>query len=174
MKALVKSRPEPGLWIEEVPTPAIDDHEVLIKVRKASICGTDLHIWKWDEWAKKTVPTPLIIGHEFMGDIVSIGNHVHGFTIGQRVSGEGHLTCGTCPNCRNGKKHLCSYPLGIGVKRPGCFAEYIALPAENVFPLPDSISDDLGAIFDPFGNATHTALSFEITGEDVMQAQDTS
>lgn len=168
MKALVKRKNEPGLWMEEVARPSINAHEVLIKVRKASICGTDLHIWNWDEWAQKTIPVPLVIGHEFMGEIVEMGKDVQGLTVGQRVSGEGHITCGTCPNCRNGKKHLCVRMIGIGVKRAGCFAEYISLPAENVFPLSPQISDDLGAIFDPFGNATHTALSFEVIGEDVL------
>lgn len=168
MKALVKSKSAPGLWLEEVRTPTIDAHQVLIKVRKASICGTDLHIWNWDEWAKKTVPIPQVIGHEFMGEVAAIGEHVQDLTIGQRVSGEGHLTCGVCPNCRNGKKHICVKTIGIGVKAPGCFAEYISLPAENVFPLSPQISDDLGAIFDPFGNATHTALSFDVVGEDVL------
>lgn len=168
MKALVKNKPEKGLWIEDVPHPSCNDHEVLIKVRKASICGTDLHIWNWDEWAKKNIPVPMVIGHEFMGEVTQFGKDVTDFPIGMRVSGEGHITCGHCPNCRIGKRHLCLHTIGIGVKRAGCFAEYITLPAENVFSLPDSISDDVGAIFDPFGNATHTALSFEVTGEDVL------
>lgn len=168
MKALVKKNKTTGLWLEDVPIPKINDHEVLIKVRKSSICGTDIHIWKWDSWAQKTIPVPMIVGHEFMGEIAEIGKNVQGLKVGQRVSGEGHITCGLCPNCRNGKKHLCVYTLGVGVQRPGSFAEYIALPAENVFPLPDAVSDDLAAIFDPYGNAAHTALSFELTGEDVL------
>lgn len=168
MKALVKSRHEPGLWLEEMPSPTINEHEVLIKVHKASICGTDLHIWNWDEWAQKTIPVPMIIGHEFMGEIVETGKHVPDLKIGARVSGEGHITCGTCPNCHSGKKHICVKTIGIGVKAPGCFAEYIKLPAENVFPLSPQIPDDLAAIFDPFGNATHTALSFDVVGEDVL------
>lgn len=168
MKALIKNRKEPGLWMEDVPIPRISEHEALIKVKKASICGTDLHIWNWDEWAQKTIPVPLIIGHEFMGEVVEIGSQVKELKIGARVSGEGHITCGTCPNCRNGKKHLCVRPVGIGVHAPGCFAEYISLPGDNVFPLSPHISDDLGAIFDPFGNATHTALSFDVVGEDVL------
>ncbi len=168
MKALVKNQAKEGLWMEDAPIPSCNAHEVLIKVKKASICGTDLHIWKWDEWARKTIPLPLIIGHEFMGEIAEIGREVTDLAVGTRVSGEGHITCNHCPNCKNGKRHLCLNTIGVGVKRPGCFAEYITLPAENVFPLPDSISDDLGAIFDPFGNATHTALSFEVIGEDVL------
>ena len=168
MKALIKNKAEIGLSLEDVPSPTCGNHDVLIKVRKASICGTDLHIWNWDEWAKKTIPLPLIIGHEFMGEVAEVGKEVTDFKVGARVSGEGHITCGHCPNCRIGKRHLCLHTIGIGVKRAGCFAEYITLPAENVFALPGSIPDDLGAIFDPFGNATHTALSFEVTGEDVL------
>lgn len=168
MKALVKKYSTPGLWMEEVPVPAIADHEVLIKVRKTSICGTDIHIYKWDAWAQKTIPVPMVIGHEFMGEIAAIGSHVKGLKVGDRVCGEGHITCGTCPNCRMGKKHLCVNTVGVGVNRHGCFAEYFHLPAENVFLLPASIPDDLAAIFDPYGNATHTALSFELIGEDVL------
>lgn len=168
MKALLKKERGPGLTMEEVPIPTITDNDVLIKVRKNSICGTDLHIWKWDAWAQKTIPTPLIVGHEFMGEIVEIGKNVDGLKVGQRVSAEGHITCGLCPNCRMGRKHVCIKTLGVGVHRAGSFAEYISLPAENVFPLPDSIPDDLAAIFDPFGNATHTALSFDLIGEDVL------
>lgn len=168
MKALVKKESAPGLVMEEVPLPVIGDNEVLIKVRKSSICGTDVHIWNWDDWAKKTVPTPLIIGHEFMGTIAELGKNVKDLKVGQRVSGEGHLTCGICPNCKNGKKHCCENTVGIGVQRNGCFAEYLSLPGQNVFPIPDVISDDIAAIFDPLGNATHTALSFELTGEDVL------
>lgn len=168
MKALMKSQKKPGLWMEEVPCPLIDQQSVLIKVHKASICGTDLHIWNWDKWAQNTIPVPLIVGHEFMGEIVEVGKMVKELKIGARVSGEGHLTCGLCQNCQSGKKHHCVKPFGIGVHVAGCFAEYISLPASNVFPLPDQISDSLGAIFDPLGNATHTALSFDIVGEDVL------
>lgn len=168
MKALVKKEGTIGLIMEEVPLPTISENEVLIKVQKTSICGTDLHIWKWDDWAKRTVPTPLVVGHEFMGVVAELGKNVAELKVGQRVSAEGHLTCGICPNCKNGKRHCCEKTLGIGVQRNGCFAEYISLPAQNVFAVPDTISDDIAAIFDPLGNATHTALSFEVTGEDVL------
>lgn len=168
MKALVKKLSIPGLWMEDVPVPTFGDHEVLIKTRKTSICGTDVHIYKWDAWAQKTIPVPMVVGHEFMGEIVSVGRHVQGLKVGDRVCGEGHITCGQCPNCRIGKKHLCMKTIGLGVNRHGCFAEYFNLPAENVFVLPDAIPDDVAAIFDPYGNATHTALSFELIGEDVL------
>lgn len=168
MKALVKKERKEGLWLEDVPMPQMGDDDVLIKVKKSAICGTDIHIWKWDEWAQKTVPVPMIVGHEFMGEIVEMGRNVKGLKIGQRVSGEGHLTCGICPNCKKGLKHVCSNVKGIGYDCPGSFAEYFCLPAGNVFVLPDSIPDDLAAIFDPFGNATHTALSFDLVGEDVL------
>ncbi|MFV0339483.1 MAG: L-threonine 3-dehydrogenase [Parachlamydiaceae bacterium] len=168
MKALVKRERKEGLWMEDVPKPTIGDHDVLIKVKKSSICGTDVHIWKWDAWAQKTIPVPMVVGHEFMGMIVEVGSAVKNLKVGQRVSGEGHITCGVCPNCRKGLKHICVNTLGVGVNRPGSFAEYVSLPAENVFPLPDSIPDELAAIFDPFGNATHTALSFDLVGEDVL------
>lgn len=168
MKALVKRHPTQGLWMEDVPPPSISDHEVLIKTHKTSLCGTDAHIYKWDAWAQKTVPVPMVIGHEFMGEIAEIGRNVTGYKIGDRVSGEGHLVCGYCPNCRNGNKHLCMNVLGLGYDCPGCFAEYFNFPAENLFPLPPSINDDLAAILDPFGNATHTALSFDLTAEDVL------
>lgn len=168
MKALVKSHPTEGIWMEDVPFPSIKDNEVLIKIHKTSICGTDVHIYKWDAWAQKNVPVPLVIGHEFMGEIVELGKDVQGFKIGDRVSGEGHLTCGLCPGCRKGKKHLCKNTRGVGYHVTGCFAEYFSLTAENVFLLPDSISDELAAIFDPFGNAMHTALSADLTGEDVL------
>lgn len=168
MKAIIKPSPKPGLQLSDVPIPKIDPHEVLIKIRKTSICGTDLHIYKWDEWAQKTVPTPLVIGHEFMGEIAEIGSEVKGIQKGDRVSGEGHLTCGQCPPCKKGLRHLCMKTLGIGVKSQGCFAEYLALPGENVFRLPDSVSDDVASFFDPFGNAVHTALSFPLTAEDVL------
>lgn len=168
MKALVKKENSIGLVMEEVPLPKLGENEVLIKVGKTSLCGTDEHIWQWDEWAKKTVPAPLTIGHEFMGTIAELGKNVKDFSIGQRVSAEGHLTCGICPNCKNGKRHMCENTLGIGVHKNGCFAEYISLPSQNVFPIPDAIPDEIAALFDPLGNATHTALSFEVTGEDVL------
>lgn len=168
MKALVKKYSTPGLWMEDVPVPKVADDEVLIKVRKSAICGTDLHIYKWDAWAQKTIPVPMVVGHEFMGEIAALGKNVKGLKVGERVCGEGHIVCGYCPNCRNGKKHVCAHTKGVGVNRHGSFAEYFNLPAENVFPLPASIPDDLAAIFDPFGNAVHTALSCELTGEDVL------
>jgi threonine 3-dehydrogenase len=168
MKALVKSHSKPGIWMEDVEVPKIDDSEVLIKVKKTSICGTDVHIYKWDSWAEKTIPVGMVVGHEFMGTIAEIGKNVKGLKVGDRVSGEGHITCGECPPCKKGKKHLCMNTLGVGVNRHGCFAEYFNLPAENVFKLPDTVKDDLAAIFDPFGNATHTALSADLVGEDVL------
>ncbi|MFW5920810.1 MAG: L-threonine 3-dehydrogenase [Polyangiales bacterium] len=168
MKALVKAKAEPGLWLQDEPVPEIGPNDLLIRVRKASICGTDLHIHKWDEWASKTIPVPMIIGHEFSGEVVEVGSHTVGFEVGDRVSGEGHLTCGHCRNCRAGKRHLCRNTIGVGIHRPGCFAEYLALPAGNAFKLPDSISDDIASFLDPFGNAVHTALSFDLVGEDVL------
>jgi threonine 3-dehydrogenase len=168
MKGLVKKEPTVGIWMEDVSMPQIGDHEVLIKTHKTSICGTDVHIYKWDAWAQRNVPVPLIIGHEFMGEIASIGKQVKGFKEGDRVCGEGHLVCGYCVNCRMGKKHLCMNVKGLGYHSSGCFAEYFKLPAENVFLLPPSISDNLGAIFDPYGNAVHTALAFNLTAEDVL------
>jgi threonine 3-dehydrogenase len=168
MKGLVKKERTTGLWMADVPVPDIADNEVLIKTKKNSICGTDVHIYKWDEWAQKTIPVPMVVGHEFVGTIAKIGRCVTGIKVGDRVCGEGHITCGRCPNCLNGKKHLCLETRGLGVNRPGCFAEYFSLPAENVFLLPPTISDDLAAIFDPFGNAVHTALSFSLVGEDVL------
>ena len=168
MKALVKSRAEPGLWLEQVPVPEPGHNDVLIRIKKTAICGTDLHIYEWDEWARETIPVPLITGHEFSGVIESTGSEVHGFQAGQRVSGEGHLTCHYCRNCRAGRRHLCRNTKGIGVNSPGCFAEYMILPATNVFRLPEDISDDLAAIFDPYGNAVHTAISWDLVGEDVL------
>ncbi|MEP2782854.1 MAG: L-threonine 3-dehydrogenase [Pseudoruegeria sp.] len=168
MKALVKSKPEPGLWMETVPVPEPRDHEVLIRVKKSAICGTDVHIWKWDEWSAKTVPVPMVVGHEFCGEIVDHGRAATKFQKGQRVSGEGHVTCGTCRNCRAGRGHLCRNTLGVGVNRPGSFAEYLCIPESNVVPIPDDIPDEIAAIFDPFGNAVHTALSFDLVGEDVL------
>lgn len=168
MRALVKSRAEPGLWMETVPIPEISPRDVLIKVKKSAICGTDVHIWNWDAWSQKAVPVPMITGHEFCGEIVVLGESVTNLHIGQRVSGEGHIVCGHCRNCRAGRGHLCRNTKGVGVNHPGSFAEYIALPQENVVPIPDDIPDEIAAIFDPFGNAVHTALSFDCVGEDVL------
>ena len=168
MKALVKSRAERGIWMEDIEEPAIGHNDVLIGVRRTAICGTDIHIYKWDDWARKTIPVPMAVGHEFCGEIVDFGSEVVGFNRGDRVSAEGHVTCGVCRNCRAGRRHLCRNTVGVGVNRPGAFAEYISVPAFNVFKLPDAITDDLAAILDPFGNATHTALSFDLVGEDVL------
>ena len=168
MKALVKSKAEPGLWLEHRPVPEIGPDDVLIRIHKTGICGTDIHIWNWDEWAAKTVPVPLITGHEFAGEIVDMGRNVEGLTIGQRVSGEGHLIGKTSRQSRAGKFHLDPATRGIGVNEPGAFAEYLRLPAFNVVPLPDAIDDEIGAILDPLGNAVHTALSFDLVGEDVL------
>ncbi len=168
MKSLVKAKKEAGIWMEDIPVPDYGVNDVLIKIKKTAICGTDIHIYSWDEWAQATIPVPMTIGHEFVGEIVAIGHEVQGLAIGQRVSGEGHITCGYCRNCRAGKRHLCRNTLGLGVNRPGCFGEYLSFPASNVIVLPDNISDDQAAIFDPFGNATHCALSFDVVGEDVL------
>ena len=168
MRALVKAKREPGLWLEQVAVPTIGPNDVLIKVKKAAICGTDLHIYNWDAWAQKTIPVPMAVGHEFMGEIVALGSAVNGFAVGDRVSGEGHITCGHCRNCRAGKRHLCRNTQGIGVNRPGCFAELLSLPASNAFKLPASITDDVAAFLDPLGNAVHCALSFDVVGEDVL------
>ncbi|MBC7928192.1 MAG: L-threonine 3-dehydrogenase [Bryobacteraceae bacterium] len=168
MRALVKKRPEPGLWMETVTPPVIGINDVLIRVKRASICGTDLHIFNWDEWAKKTIPVPMTIGHEFVGEIVEIGSNVSDFFPGQIVSGEGHVVCGRCRNCLAGRRHLCAFTSGVGVNRPGCFAEYIALPMTNVWVHHNSVDLDVACIFDPFGNAVHTALSFPLLGEDVL------
>jgi threonine 3-dehydrogenase len=168
MKALVKSKRSEGLWMEEVAEPSIGPNDVLIRVKKTSVCGTDLHIFNWDEWAQKTIPVPLTIGHEFMGVIAKVGTSVKGYKVGDRVSGEGHITCGHCRNCRAGRRHLCRNTEGIGVHRNGCFAEFLSLPAENAFVVPDEIPDDIASTFDPLGNAVHTALSFDLIGEDVL------
>lgn len=168
MKALVKSKPEEGLWMERVPVPEPGPDDVLIKVRKSAICGTDVHIWNWDEWAASTVPVGLVTGHEFCGEIVETGVAATRYKVGQRVSGEGHIVCGTCRNCRAGRGHLCRNTKGIGVNRPGSFGEYLCIPEANVVPIPDDIPDEVAAIFDPFGNAVHTALSFDLVGEDVL------
>ena len=168
MRALVKSRREPGLWMEEVPIPEMGHNDVLIRIRKTAICGTDVHIWNWDAWAQKTIPVSMVVGHEYVGVIEAVGSEVRGYAPGDRVSGEGHIVCGHCRNCRAGKRHLCPNTQGVGVNRPGCFADYLVIPATNVFKLPDEIPDDIAAIFDPYGNATHTALSFDLVGEDVL------
>ena len=168
MKALVKSQRAPGIWLEDVPEPKIGPNDVRIKVRKTAICGTDMHIYLWDNWAQKTIPVPMAVGHEYCGEIVELGSEVQGFSIGDRVSGEGHITCGYCRNCRAGRRHLCRNTVGVGVNRPGCFAEYLVIPAFNAFKLPDSITDEIASVLDPFGNATHTALSFNLVGEDVL------
>ena len=169
MKALCKKEAKPGIWmIKDAPMPDIGVNDVLIKIRKTSICGTDIHIYKWDDWSQKNVPVPLITGHEWMGEVVKMGSEVRNLDVGQRVSGEGHLTCGTCRNCRAGKQHLCIHTKGVGVNVQGAFAEYFKLPASNIFKLPANISDDIAAFFDPLGNAVHTALSFDLVGEDVL------
>ncbi|WP_455820513.1 L-threonine 3-dehydrogenase [Pseudomonas cerasi] len=169
MKALAKLYPRAGIWmIKDAPIPEPGHNDVLIKIRKTAICGTDVHIYNWDAWSQKTIPVPMITGHEYVGDVVAIGQEVVGFSIGDRVSGEGHITCGHCRNCRGGRTHLCRNAVGVGVNRQGCFAEYLVIPALNAFKIPDNISDDMAAIFDPFGNAVHTALSFDLVGEDVL------
>ncbi|TBR44886.1 L-threonine 3-dehydrogenase [Marinomonas agarivorans] len=168
MKTLTKLKPSTGIWLHEQDKPNYGHNDVLIKIKKTAICGTDMHIYHWDEWAQETIPVPMVVGHEFVGEVVAIGAEVSGFAIGDRVSGEGHLTCGHCRNCRAGQRHLCRETLGVGVNRSGAFAEYLAIPASNAFKIPDSISDELAAIFDPFGNAVHTALSFDLVGEDVL------
>lgn len=168
MKALCKKEAKPGIWMIDAPVPEIGPHDVLVKIRKTAICGTDIHIYNWDQWAQKTVPVPLITGHEWVGEIAKLGSEVKHLEVGQRVSGEGHLVCGHCRNCRAGKQHLCINTIGVGVNRQGAFAEYFALPASNIFPLSDDIPDDIGAFFDPLGNAVHTALSFDLVGEDVL------
>jgi len=168
MKALVKALPKEGLWMQHVPVPEPGPQDVLIKVTKSAICGTDVHIWKWDEWSAKTVPVPMVVGHEFCGEIVETGAAATKYQIGQRVSGEGHITCGTCRNCRAGRGHLCRNTQGVGVNRPGSFAEFCCIPEVNVVAIPDDIPDEIAAIFDPLGNAVHTALSFDLVGEDVL------
>ncbi|WP_428940099.1 L-threonine 3-dehydrogenase [Fontivita pretiosa] len=168
MKALVKKHRQPGLWLEDVPLPTIGINDVLIQVLRTGICGTDLHIYNWDAWAQKTIPVPMVIGHEFVGRIVEVGSNVKDFYPGEIVSGEGHVVCGRCRNCLAGRRHLCKDTQGIGVNRPGAFAEYIAIPMTNVWVHDDRIPRDVQAIFDPFGNAVHTALSFNVLGEDVL------
>ncbi len=168
MKALVKARPAPGLWMQDVPEPSPGPGDVLVAVERAAICGTDLHIYNWDAWAAATVPVPLVVGHEYTGRVVAVGKDVTAVAVGDRVSGEGHIVCGQCRNCRAGREHLCRNTQGVGVQRPGAFAEYLALPAHNVMRLPDGIDPDIAAILDPLGNAVHTALSFDLVGEDVL------
>ncbi len=168
MKALVKSRAEQGLWLEEIAEPTIGINDVLIRVRYTGICGTDVHIYQWDEWAQKTIPVPMAIGHEFVGEIVAVGSNVNDFYPGDIVSGEGHVTCGRCRNCLAGRRHLCAHTLGVGVNRPGAFAEFISLPMSNIWRHDPEINQEVAAIFDPFGNAVHTALSFPLLGEDVL------
>jgi len=168
MKALVKRKSEVGLWLEEVPVPTIGINDVLIKILRTGICGTDLHIYKWDAWAQKTIPVPLVIGHEFVGQIVEVGSNVTGFNTGDIVSGEGHVVCGRCRNCLAGRRHLCKDTIGLGVNRPGAFAEYLSLPMTNVWYHSGDIPRDVQSIFDPFGNAVHTALQFDVLGEDVL------
>src|ERR1700730_2379701 len=191
MKALVKARAEPGIWMEDVPEPAVGHNDVLIKVHRSAICGTDMHMYNWDAWAQKTVPVPMAVGHEYAGEIVEMGSEVRGFQTGDRVSGEGHITCGHCRNyragsrpmwaicvgaggnrpgryCRAGRRHLCRNTSGVGVNRPGAFAEYLTIPATNVFKLPAAIDDEIASILDSCGNANHTALAFNVVGEDVL------
>ncbi len=168
MRALVKSKPEPGLWLEDVPKPEVGPNDVLIKVHKTGICGTDLHIFNWDAWSQRTLTTPLVIGHECAGEVAEVGALVAGFRVGERVAVEGHVTCGYCRNCRAGRRHLCRNTVGVGIQRPGCFADFVVVPATNAFHLADGVPDDVAAFLDPFGNAVHTALSFDLVGEDVL------
>ena len=168
MKSLAKLKPETGIWMTDSPKPEVGPNDLLIKIKKTAICGTDIHIYNWDEWSQKTIPVPMVVGHEYAGVVVGMGSEVKGFSEGDRVSGEGHITCGHCRNCRGGRTHLCRNTIGVGVDRTGSFAEYLVIPAYNAFKLPDEISDDLAAVFDPFGNAVHTALSFDLVGEDVL------
>ncbi len=169
MKALVKARRGEGLdLVADAPVPEPGVHDVRIKIRKTAICGTDVHIWEWNAWSQRTVPVPMIVGHEYVGTVDAVGAEVEAFKLGDRVSGEGHVTCGFCRNCRAGRRHLCRHAVGVGVNRPGAFAEYLVIPSVNVYRIPDEIPDELAAVFDPFGNATHTALSFDLVGEDVL------
>ena len=168
MKALVKRTPQPGIWMEQVPVPDVGTNEVLIKVDKTAICGTDLHIYNWDDWSQRTIRTPLVIGHEFVGHIAEVGHGVHNYEVGDRVSAEGHITCGLCRNCRAGHRHLCTHTKGIGVNGDGAFAEYIVVPAANLWLIPQEIPSEIAAFFDPYGNAVHCALSFQVVGEDVL------
>jgi threonine 3-dehydrogenase len=168
MNALVKAESEPGLWLQRVPIPACGINDVLIKIEKTAICGTDVHIYSWDDWARKTIPVPMVVGHEFVGRVAAIGANVHDFEPGDLVSGEGHLVCGRCRNCLAGRRHLCNKTSGVGVNRPGCFAEYLSIPVTNAWHCDPEIATDVLSCFDPLGNATHTALSFDCLGEDVL------
>lgn len=168
IKALVKASGQPGLWLEDVPMPEVRINDVLIKILRTGICGTDVHIYNWDQWAQKTIPVPMVVGHEFVGEIVEVGSNVHDFNVGDIVSGEGHVVCGHCRNCMAGRRHLCKDTKGVGVNRPGAFAEYLSLPQTNVWHHAAEIPRDIQAIFDPFGNAVHTALEFDVLGEDVL------
>ncbi len=168
MKALVKQQAAAGIDLVDIGVPAVGPNDILIKVRRTAICGTDMHIYNWDAWAQKTIPVPMAVGHEYCGEIVAVGSEVTGFAPGDRVSGEGHITCGDCRNCRAGRRHLCRNTVGVGVNRPGCFAEYLVIPAFNAFKLPEAIDDEIAAILDPLGNAVHTALAFDVVGEDVL------
>ena len=168
MKALVKARSEPGLWLEDISEPAIGINDVLIRVLRTGICGTDVHIFDWNDWARQTIPVPMAIGHEFVGEIVAVGSNVNDFLPGELVSGEGHVVCGRCRNCMAGIRHLCANTSGVGVNRPGCFAELIALPMTNIWRHDALVDRDVAAIFDPFGNAVHTALTFQVLGEDIL------
>ena len=168
MRALVKDSPEPGIWLQDIPVPEPGPNDVLVRVHQTSICGTDLHIIAWDEWARSTITTPMTVGHEYMGVVERLGSEVSGLEVGQRVSGEGHIVCGRCRNCQAGRRHLCINTIGIGVNRDGAFADYVVIPGSNIQPLPDDIPDDIGSILDPLGNAVHTALHFDLVGEDVL------
>jgi threonine 3-dehydrogenase len=168
VRALVKAKAEPGLWLEDVPVPEIGINDVLIRVRKTGICGTDLHIHAWDSWAERTIPVPMVVGHEFVGEVVEFGSNVSDFQAGDLVSGEGHVVCGRCRNCMAGRRHLCAHSIGLGVQRPGAFAEFVSLPMTNIWHHWPGIDEDVASIFDPFGNAVHTALSFPVLGEDVL------
>jgi threonine 3-dehydrogenase len=168
MRTLAKTKPEPGIWMTEAPKPPVGPNDVLIRIRKTAICGTDMHIYNWDDWSRKTIPVPMTVGHEYVGTVEAMGSEVRGLEVGQRVSGEGHIVCGHCRNCRAGRRHLCRNTVGVGVNRPGAFADYLVIPAVNAFPIPDDIPDEIASILDPFGNAAHTALSFDLVGEDVL------
>ncbi|MHC9512026.1 L-threonine 3-dehydrogenase [Kangiella sp. M94] len=168
MKTLSKAKAEKGIWMVDHPKPELGHNDVLIKIKKTAICGTDMHIYHWDEWAQSTIPVPMTVGHEYVGVIEEIGQEVKGLKVGDRVSGEGHITCGVCRNCRAGRRHLCRNTVGVGVNRPGAFGEYLVIPAENAYKIPDDISDEVASILDPLGNAAHTALSFDLVGEDVL------
>ena len=168
MKSLAKLHPETGIWLNQSPLPQVGHNDLLIKISKTAICGTDIHIYNWDQWSQKTIPVPMVIGHEYVGTVADIGQEVQGFSLGDRVSGEGHITCGHCRNCRAGRRHLCRNSVGVGVNRQGAFAEYLVIPAVNAFKIPADISDELASIFDPLGNAVHTALAFDLVGEDVL------